>query len=86
MKKSQKEKDTLDVVENYFNTVIKKLWSWEKLTEERKRFVNMENIFNKIEGKRKVKEKWINTIYKAFLYGLGYDGWNWRQLEDTLKF
>lgn len=37
-------------VENYFQNVIKKSWSWDRLTEEeRKRFIDM-NVFDRIKG------------------------------------
>ena len=65
-------------VENYFQNVIKKSWSWEKLTEEeQKRFIDM-NVFDRIKGNDKTRVEWLNTIYHAFLLGLGYDSPNWR--------
>lgn len=38
-----------NVLENYFQNVIKKSWTWEKLTrEERQRFIDMD-VFDKIK-------------------------------------
>ena len=42
-----------NAVENYFQDVIKKSWTWNRLTEaEQKRFINM-NVFDKIKGNDK---------------------------------
>lgn len=69
------------VVENYFQNVIKRSWTWEKLTnEERERFINM-NVFDRIKGNDKTRIEWLNTIYTAFLSALGYQPIGWR--EDT---
>lgn len=66
-----------NTVENYFQTVIKKSWTWTRLTEEeRQRFIDMD-VFDKIKGNDKQRIEWLNTLYQAFLVALGYkpDGW-----------
>ena len=76
-----------NAVENYFQDVIKKSWTWEKLTEEeRKRFINM-HVFDKIKGNDKTRIEWFNSIYHAFLVGLDYKAIGWREekISDTLK-
>lgn len=66
-------------VEDYFENVIKKSWTWERLTEEEKRrFVNMP-VFDEIRGADKQRVEWLNTIYHAFLVGLGYKLIGWRE-------
>lgn len=71
------------VVENYFQNVIKKSWTWEKLTEEeRKRFINM-NVFDRIKGNDKTRVEWLNTIYESFLSALGYKCIGWRETKET---
>lgn len=70
-----------NAVENYFQNVIKKSWTWQKLTqEEQQRFINM-NVFDKIKGVDKQRVEWLNTIYTAFLSALGYKPIGWRE-ED----
>lgn len=55
-----------NIVENYFQNVIKKSWTWEKLTnEERQRFIDM-NVFDKIKGNDNTRIEWLNTIYQSF--------------------
>ena len=67
------------VIENYFQDVIKKSWSWNRLTEdERKRFINM-NVFNEIKGSEKTRIAWLCTIYHAYITALGYMGGEWRE-------
>ena len=71
-----------NAVENYFQDVIKKSWTWEKLTEEeRKRFINM-HVFDKIKGNDITRIEWFNSIYHAFLVGLDYKAIGWRE-EDV---
>lgn len=71
-----------NAVENYFQNVIKKSWTWEKLTEEeQKRFIDMD-VFDKIKGNDKTRVEWLNTIYKSFLSALGYEPIGWRETEE----
>ena len=54
-----------NAVENYFQNVIKKSWTWEKLTaEEKQRFIDM-NVFDKIKGTEKQGGECLNTIYES---------------------
>lgn len=71
-----------NAVENYFQNVIKKSWTWAKLTEEEKqRFIDM-SVFDRIKGNDKTRVEWLNTIYKAFLSALGYTAIGWRETEE----
>lgn len=73
-----------NAVENYFQNVIKKSWTWAKLTEEeRKRFIDM-NVFEKIKGTDKQRVEWLNTIYTAFLSALGYKPIGWREEDKEI--
>lgn len=76
-----------NVVENYFQNVIKKSWSWEKLTnEERKRFIDMD-VFDRIKGNDQTRIEWLNTIYQSFLAALDFEPIGWRETErDTPNF
>lgn len=72
-------------VENYFQNVIKKSWTWQKLTEEeQKRFIDM-NVFDRIKGDDKTRVEWLNTIYQSFLSALGYKPIGWRE-EAEIQF
>lgn len=71
-----------NAVENYFQNVIKKSWTWEKLTEEEQdRFISM-NVFDRIKGNDQTKVEWLNTIYHTFLCALGYKPIGWRETEE----
>ena len=49
-------------VENYFQNVIKKSWTWEKLTEEeQKRFTDM-NVFDRIKGNDDTRVEWFSIL------------------------
>ena len=66
-------------VENYFQNVIKKSWTWERLSEEeQQRFIDMD-VFDEIKGNDKTRVEWLNTIYKSFLSALGYKPIGWRE-------
>lgn len=55
-----------NAVENYFQNIIKKSWTWERLTnEERQRFIDMD-VFDRIKGNDQTRIEWLNTIYQAF--------------------
>lgn len=69
-------------VEDYFQNIIKKSWTWEKLTtEEQKRFIDM-NVFDKIKGNDKTRVEWLNTIYLSYLTALGYKAIRWREADE----
>lgn len=73
-----------NVVENYFQNVIKKSWTWQKLTEEeQQRFIDM-NVFDKIKGTDKQRIEWFNTIYHSFLVGLDYKAIGWREEDEEI--
>ena len=73
------------VVENYFETVVKKSWTWERLTEEeQQRFINMK-LFDKIKGNDRMRIEWFHTIYMAYITALGYKPFGWRE-ETDLQF
>lgn len=73
-------------VEDYFQNVIKKSWTWARLTEEeQERFINM-NVFDKIKGNDKTRVEWLNTIYHSYLVALEYRWAGWREIEDVPEF
>lgn len=75
-----------NAAEDYFQNVIKKSWTWNKLTEEeQRRFVDM-NVFDRIKGSDKTRIEWLNTIYHSFLCALGYKPIGWRETEEVPQF
>ena len=71
-------------VENHFQNVIKKSWSWGKLTkEERQRFIDM-NVFDKIKGNDQTRIEWLNTIYQSFWAALDFKPIGWREEEKDI--
>lgn len=69
-------------VEDYFSNVIKKSWTWNRLTEEeRRRFIDM-GVFDRIKGNNKTRVEWLITIYDSFLSALGYKPIGWRETEE----
>ena len=73
-----------NAVENYFQNVIKKSWTWQKLTqEEQQRFIDMD-VFDKIKGTDKQRVEWLNTIYTAFLSALDYKPIGWREEDEEI--
>ena len=73
-----------NAVEDYFQNVIKKSWTWQKLTqEEQQRFIDMD-VFDKIKGTDKQRVEWLNTIYTAFLSALGYKPIGWREEDKEI--
>lgn len=74
-----------NAVEDYFQRVIKKSWTWEKLTEEeQQRFIDT-NVFDRIKGNDDTRIEWLNTIYQAYLTALDYNSIDWRE-ETEIKF
>lgn len=73
-----------NAVENYFQNIIKKSWTWQKLTqEEQQRFIDMD-VFDKIKGTDKQRIEWLNTIYIAFLSALDYKPIGWREEDEEI--
>lgn len=73
-----------NAVENYFQNIIKKSWTWAKLTqEEQQRFIDMD-VFDKIKGTDKQRVEWLNTIYTAFLSALEYKPIGWREEDEEI--
>ena len=69
-------------VEDYFQNVIKKSWTWDKLTkEEQRRFIDMD-VFDKIKGNDKTRVEWLHTIYISFLSALEYKPIGLRETEE----
>ena len=71
-----------NAIENHLQNVIKKSWTWQKLTqEEKEKFIAM-SVFDSIKGADKMRAEWLSTIYTAFLVGLGYTPIGWGASES----
>lgn len=74
-----RRQNTSTAVPDYIETVIKKSWTWARLTEEeRQRFLSME-VFDEIKGNDRTRIEWLHTIYNAYLTALGYKPIGWRE-------
>lgn len=77
--KTCKVTDNENAAYNYFNTVISKSWTWQRLTdEEQKRFITCID-FSRITGTATQRIKVLNMVYSAFLHGVGYSPVGWRE-------
>lgn len=74
-----KRQNTSTAVPDYIENVLKKSWTWARLTEEeRQRFLSME-VFDEIKGNDRTRIEWLHTIYEAYLTALGYKPIGWRE-------
>ena len=57
-------------------------WTWGRMTDdERERFLTLD--FSGVKGTAKQRAEMMNALYRAFLAGLGYDGWQWREPDPA---
>ena len=74
-----------DVID-FFETVIIYSWTWKRLTdEEQYKFLNLP-VWEHIKGTKKQRLEIFNSIYHAFLVGLGYKSSGWRETEEVPQF
>lgn len=68
---------------NDFLEIVKNSWTFKKMAkEEKERWNNtIENIriINNLKGNYKQRIEFLNCIYFAYLDGLGYSGFDWRE-------
>lgn len=66
-----------------FITTIKNGWTYDRMTEKEKQ--QLEQVFERLRngktlrGNYKQRIEALNDIYYAFLMGLEYTGWSWRE-------
>lgn len=70
-------------VQDYFNNITTKSWTWARLTDdEKRRFIELID-FDRFKGTKELRIGCYNIAYFAFLVGCGYDNSsNWRE-DDT---
>lgn len=71
--------ETQNAVYDYFNTVISRSWSWERLTDDEKERFKACIDFSRITGTKHQRIKVLNMVYSAFLHGVGYKPIGWRE-------
>lgn len=68
------EKD--NAIDDYCVNVIKKSWTWERLTDkEKSEFIDRINTYQRerfIQGTTKQRRQITMLLYDTYLYGLGY--------------
>ena len=73
------------ISENNFINMIKQSWTYAKLTEEEKNRILKVLYLTQAERclKGTYKQRWeiLQAIYGAYLFGLGYNDFTWREEE-----
>lgn len=73
----------IDLVLNDYIDMIKKSWTYEKMSGiEKTRLLDMfDSIRTQDALKGTYNQRWqvLQAIYHAYLIGLGYDNFNWRE-------
>lgn len=73
--------DKENAVYNYFNTVIVKSWTWERLTDDEKERFKTCIDFSRIKGNQRQRVEVLNMVYSAFLHCVGYTPTGWRETD-----
>lgn len=78
------EKIKENVLQDFIN-MIQNAWTFDKMTEgEKKRlFETLHDIPTTIATKGTYQQRWeiLQAIFSAYLAGLGYSGFDWRETE-----
>lgn len=87
MNNTKTKNEKLDILYEYIS-MIKKSWTYEKLTtQEKETFEHVfysEQIKDILKGNKTQIWQVLNMIYSSFLAGIGYSGYNWREKETIL--
>lgn len=66
-----------------FIRIVTNSWTWLRMTEsERATFWRLTEKLEEAAGTYDNRMKVYHSIYTAFLYGLGYDGFKWRETAE----
>lgn len=70
-----------------FNNMIKNSWTYEKMTTKEKLVWNNDVLGsvrtnNALKGNYNQRWNILQAIYGAYLYGIGYDDFNWRDESE----
>ncbi|MCL2312512.1 MAG: hypothetical protein FWC41_08525 [Firmicutes bacterium] len=75
----------IDIKNDYIKMILQS-WTYERLTDEEKKFILSILIRIKLDGRmsrRTAFEFLNNEAYKPFLDSLGYNWENWRETEGV---
>lgn len=85
--KEYKETTKENALYNYI-TMTEKSWTFEKMTKEEQK--RLYKVFNDIRTSNALKgtyhQRWeiLQAIYHAYLIGIGYTDFNWREIERNI--
>lgn len=69
-----------------FAEMIKSSWTFQRMTEEEQaRCFDALHGHEKLRGNYRQRWDWLHDIYNAYLLGLGYDDFNWRDKPEDDK-
>ena len=61
---------------------IMRSWTWERMSgDERDTFMDRVIKHSQVTGSYNARYRQYLNLYSAYLFGLGYDGMNWRKNE-----
>lgn len=83
-KEIERKNKIINIIYNRMK-VFENSWTFNKLSrEEKEKFYHIftsDEIKNSLTGTEKQIIQALNVIYSAFLTGVGYNGYNWRETE-----
>lgn len=67
-----------------FNDMIKNSWTYNKMTEDEQnawfeKVINTERTQNSLKGTYNQRWNILQALYGAYLIGIGYDNFSWRE-------
>lgn len=73
-----------------FKEMIENSWTYERLTNDEKQrlselFMNI-RVFDALKGSYNQRWEILEAIYTAFLKGVGYTNFNWRENKEVARF
>ena len=71
---------------NEYMEMIKKSWTYARLTDEERERMFEALRRTKLFGKFDQRCEQLHSVYYAFLLGVGYKPIDWREPEETPKF
>lgn len=78
-----------NALHDYYN-MIRKSWTYNRMIKKEKEtlehWIYDEQTKKIVKGSYKQRIEKLNLLYSVFLAGLGYNGFNWREKEETPKF
>lgn len=81
-------KDKENIVNNY-NRMTVESWTYGRMTQEEKdkwnKLLETNRILETLKGTYNQRWEILNSIYYAYLLGIGYDSPNWRSTKEELE-